>query len=255
MNGLIFRELYLSKKNYIISGFSLLIAVILEVMVRLSLNFGNLSKLEADSFNSTDKVTFYVFIFGISVLTYFVFFSDDSGVILSDVKCKWSTFACTFPVSEVRLVWTKYVIKLCALVLGFIVSILNAFLVCGLSGRTLDGLTVKILCGILVLAAMITFIHTPLMLKFKSAGIVSGIFMGLFALVYFGVAGRLVAFLEEHNAFEDDNEAANALINWLKDIGNTVKPYIIPACVLLVSVTFSAGFGISVRLLKRREKQ
>ncbi len=254
MNGLIFRELYLAKKNYIISGFSLMLIIILEVMVRLSLNFGNLSRLEKSSFNNTDKITFYVFIFGLSILTYLVFFGD-GGVILSDDKCRWSTLFCTFPVSEVRLAWTKYSIKLCGLALGFTISILNAILVCGLSGRTLDGLTVKILLGILALASVITFIYTPLMLKFKSKGIVAGIFVGAFALLYFWTISRLMDFLQEHQTPDsDDDIAVTAMLKWLKDIGNTVKPYVIPVCIVLIFAAFSAGFFSSVRLLKRREK-
>lgn len=252
MKGLIFREMYLAKKNYIICAFSLLLVVILEVMVRLSINFGNLSKLEPGSLNDTDNITFYLFIFGIAAASYAVFLND-GAIVMSDIKCGWQTFSFTIPVSETRLVLVKYVIKLFWLVLIFVFSVLNALMVCGISGRPFDGLLVKVLLGIFALASAITFVYTPLMLKFRSSGVVSGIFMALFALVYFGSMSRVMAFLEEHGS-EDEDAAAEALTAWLKDIANTVKPYVVPAGILLVICTFAAGFFASVRLLKRREK-
>lgn len=252
INGFVFRELYLGKKNYLAIGISTFLALVLEIMIMLSMNFGNLSRLDEESYKTVDLITFYLFIFGIALVFYSAFVGENT--VVSDKKCGWKTFAYTLPVSEKKWVWTKFSIKIAGLVCGLVLSILNALMVCGIRGKEMNSVIFKGLLVAFALMAVVSFVNTTLMIRFKSASVVSGIMFAAFAVIYLSAMNYIRTLLFDRFYIESEEDLdAKALLAWARDIWDRISPFIAPVLIILVIAVFAICFNLCVRIMKRRE--
>ena len=166
MRGLIYRELYLARKSYFTGLFVTLAVMVVGILVRLSTIYGNLAKLDGDSFRIMDVYTYPIFMY-VPLIAALCTFMADSGVILGDSKCRFRVFAYTLPVSDIQLAAVKYIILIGAAVASTLLGILNAAIICGISGKAVSAGIMK---NILIIAAICVFFFSlsiPLLTRFR----------------------------------------------------------------------------------------
>ena len=133
IGALIYRELYISRKYYITNVLVSLIFMVMGILVRLSMLYGNLAGLEEELFNIVDMFTYYGLTYMISYAAFNLV--DNTDVILSDFRSNWRMFSFTLPVTPVKQILAKYIIKLGAFCIAMVISIVNGALMGAFSGR------------------------------------------------------------------------------------------------------------------------
>lgn len=252
MKGLIYRELYLAKKSYITGIFVTLAVMLVGILVRLSTVYGNLAKLDEDSFTITDTYTFYIFMF-LPLIAALNSFMGDKGIIIEDSKCRFNVFAYTLPVSEVQLASVKYIILVCSAAVSFVLGTINAAVICGISGKPLTANIMKVMLIITAVHILFYSLCIPLITKFKSNASADALCIGLVGIVVLILREKMIRwstqFVDETGELD-----AEALIGQfvekaaaIRDIASVCAPFVI-------IVFLAAGFAATVILYKRRAK-
>ena len=133
IGALIYRELYISRKYYITNTLVALLFMVMGILVRLSMLYGNLAGLEEELFDLVDTFTYYGLTYMISYAAFNLV--DNTDVILSDFRSNWRMFSYTLPVTPVKQILSKYIIKLGAFCIAMVISVVNGALIGAFSGR------------------------------------------------------------------------------------------------------------------------
>lgn len=252
MKGMLYRELYLARKTYLVGGVSVILFVLLGVLIRLSLRYGNLADLEEEAFEFVDVASYYAFSY-LPLVLLGITCASDGGVILSDYRSKWCLYSYTLPMKESAFATVKFVMKAGFLVLTFLLGMGNLALFAGLSGKAIEGGSIKILLIVLLVVSMISVAATPMTIRYKSANaviiriviVVIIAFIGFmfwfksrFAVIQAGNDGTLVA-----------DELADLVLEMVIKFRDVLSLYT-PVLLLL---TFVLGYLATVRQLKKRE--
>ena len=154
--GLIFRELYLGRKNIILTMLIWLIFVVVGILFRLSMLYGNMAHRPEADLADAEPVLYNIFMYFPILVLMFVNWSLGRN-IFSDYNSKWSLFAYTTPVSEYKYVGAKFLIMVLMSFMTFALSLANAAVLCKLNGKHFDG---KIIFNVLfiVLIMLIFFL-------------------------------------------------------------------------------------------------
>lgn len=171
MKGLIYRELYLARKTYMVGGIIVVLFVLLGVLIRLSLLYGNLAELEEDAFEFVDIASYYAFSY-LPIVLLGIACSSDGGIIISDYRSKWCLYSYTLPMKEQNHAMVKFVIKVGALLLMFLLGIGNLALFAGLSGRNIESGSIQFLWIVIMLVGVISTVVVPMTIRYKSANAV-----------------------------------------------------------------------------------
>lgn len=258
MKGLIYRELYLSKKSYIAGFVTFLMIFLIGLLFRLSTEYGNLASLEGDAFRSVDIITYYESLYVPPAVMFFAMMAEH-GIIIADFKSKWNTFAYTLPVREEKTVFVKYLILVCSMLAGLIFSILNALIICGISDRPFTFGIVKNILIIMTCILINQAINIPLLMKLRSKAKSDIVFTIAFAMLLFAFSKFIKEiFTKIFSEFSDIENMSEAEVWEL--IGKFVQKIVdfrdkvflfVPIAIIAV---ISAGYYASVRILKGREK-
>lgn len=99
MKGLIFRELYLTRKTYISAFCTYLLITLLLVLINLSISFGNLKDIiSAENGESTKNTIFYISVIIPSAALY-IMSAANFELVDKDMTTRWLTYQYTIPVS------------------------------------------------------------------------------------------------------------------------------------------------------------
>lgn len=254
--GLIYRELQLSKKTYITSIALFLGFTLLGFLVRLSMSYGNLAKLDADTFKSIDLYSYYVFSLLPAVLILFSCIGD-GGVIVSDYRSRWNLFSYTLPVSEKKQAGIKYLIKACSMLLALVLALANAAIIGLISDRGLSFSMVKYILIIMLVAVVLSSITTPMLLKYKSTNAVIFRIVGLFVAAYLIIAMLMMSFINSFRINHPDISGLNfddVFVDELLEKVNKIKVPFLTAAPFVITAIILISFWLTVRRLKRREK-
>jgi len=257
MKGLIYRELYLSKKSYIWGFLDFLIIFVMGMLVRLSVECGNIAKLETldrDIFTSVDILTYYIFLYLPSAVIFFTMMTEH-GIIIADLKSKWNMFSYTLPVSEEKTSLVKYIILVSSMIFGFIFSILNALIICNISNRNFNSGIVKNILIIMTYLLIIQSLNIPLLIKLKSKVKSEIFFMLCFGVIIFTVGKVIVEnFIEklrDYNVSEDETfEFINDFLQKIIDFRDKVFLFV---PIVIIGI-LALGYFATVKILKGREK-
>lgn len=250
MKGMIYRELYLARKTYIVGGIAVVLFVLLGVLIRLSLFYGNLAELEEEAFEFVDLVSYYAFSY-LPLVLLGIACSGDGGVILSDYRSKWCLYSYTLPMKEQNQAMVKFVIKVGFLLLTFLLGIGNLALFAGLSGRSIESGSMQLLLIVIMLVGVISAAVTPMTIRYKSANAVIIRIVIAVILVWIVLAFRMTSIVASLTA--DNLISADAVVDMLfeKLIGfRNVLAMLAPVLLLLALVL---GYLATVRQLKKRE--
>ena len=105
MRGIIFKELYISRKKIYISIATYFFLTLLCVLVKMSAEFGNIRLLDKEAVENTLNIAFYFFVFGLL----FVFTGLLVNNVSADLKSHWSIYQRTLPFTERQLVGAGYI--------------------------------------------------------------------------------------------------------------------------------------------------
>lgn len=124
MKGLVFKELYLSRKTRIIDLVSAAGVVLICVLVRLSALYGNIGRLPEASIENAMKLTYYFMVFGTAVV---LFAGQFATAVKQDEKSGWRAFSHTLPVTEKKIVGSVYILNALSLAVCTLLSWLVLF--------------------------------------------------------------------------------------------------------------------------------
>lgn len=259
MGELIFRELYIGRKFYITNVLVALLFILMCSLVRLSMICGNLARLDSETFELIDTITYYAFTYLVAYGAFSIL--DDPGVILSDYRSNWRIFSYSLPVSPVKRVLVKYIIKLGAFCIAMLMSIINGCIIAAFAGR--DFGTDQILNFFLLVNfwLVVDLLRAPMMLRAKSEKEFQMSMAGYFivmAAIMFPVLGKVtmlmaeIAMESEQNELSDDDAMfimQQRMTEFLGDLHDRVLVWM----PLLTIVILAVGFFVCVQMLKRKE--
>ena len=259
VKSLVYRELYISRKFYITNILVAALFILMSCLVRLSMLYGNLANVDAETFEFLDPLTYYVCTYVVAYGAFSIL--DDPGVILADFRSNWRIFAYSLPVTTVQRVTVKYIIKLGAFCTAMILSIINGALIGALTGR---GFGLFQISNFFLLAnfwLIVNLIRTPIMLRAKTEkgfqASMAGYFIIFMAIMFPLMAkvtaiGAEVAIAAESEDLDPDQQffmLQEKMLGFVKDLHDKILVWM----PLLTAVLLIVGFFICVQMLKRRE--
>lgn len=255
MKGLIYREIYLARKNYFFGFVSYLIVILFGVLARISMLHGNLAKLSEETYNAVDKNTYYAFTLLPALLLFFSLMGE-GGVIVSDYKSKWNMFSYTLPVSEKKQAAVKYGIKAAAMVVSLLLSMLNAAVIGELCGKGFDFGVIKYIFAVMLVAVLFSCAATPMYVKYRSSNAgtlrIFGVCAVIYVIIMIFLQRQLQDFVESHSDISED-KAMDLFADRLVDSAEKLRDVIFIVMPIIIIAAFALGFYFTVRFLKRRE--
>lgn len=258
LKGLVFRELYLGRKSYLLLTAIWLFMIVLGIMIQLSILYGNLSKEPAEELVKTVPTMLSIFTYAPAAILFATV--ANNNVIFSDYSVKWNIFSITTPISEKKYVGAKYLIRACMLVAAFALSIANAAVLYSLADRTLDGMTVTILLWITLAVSIIGVVLGQLAYKYRDKSKSEKMIILYFVILYVIFVGlflyNLLSFKKANPDIDGDmimDAFAGQLeadFGWLSDAFFAAEPFLPFAVIIVLAV----GYFLDVKAMKRREK-
>lgn len=256
--GIVYRELYLNRKRYIV-GFVVYIAMLfIGVLVRMSMDFGNLAHAEEDVFKSMDMVTYYMFTLA-TPLILIISFAETPEIIISDHMTNWTRFSYTFPISTKEAALYKTGISACGYLISVIVSIVNFCIFCPLCDRKFDVFNFKIMMIVMFVSALSATIQQILIYKFKNITLAQTVTSLIFTVILVGVSFGMMIYsksiLKEYIDSPDktEDEAFEIIVNGIIDnIKNFIDVFVIFVPFLIVGI-FVLEYFLTKKILNRRE--
>lgn len=252
MRGLIYRELYLMKKNLIIQMAICFGIFLLEMLVLLSCNFGNLSKL---SDVDDQRETYFSLFLLVITIALFGTLVGDNNVTVSDFKAKWNMYSYTLPVSEYVTAGIKIGKLFVGWVVAFFFSVLNMLIEMAIVHEPFDILYIYYMLGLGLLFLLIGCVTIPLTLRFKNEKTAFGVIAVFYVALMFGISklmgSYIASFKEAHPDLDEmdfDTEMFKALAADAKALLRTWG-WTLP---LLLVVVIAVSYVATVKMLKRR---
>lgn len=257
--GLIYREVYLNRKRYII-GIAVYIAMVLiGILVRMSMSFGNLAHADEEVFNSMDTITYYMF----TLATPFILilsFAETPELIVSDHKSNWSKFSYTFPISPKEMALYKTGIAFTGYLISVVISIINFCIFCPLCDRKFDVFNFKIMTALMFVTCITTALEQIITYKFKNVTltqvVTSLIFTVIFGLCGLGIAVYLGSVIKKYSIDIENGDMSeiNALLDSYADkLKNILDVFVILVPFLILGI-FALEYLLTKKILDRREK-
>lgn len=260
MKGLIFKELYLSRKLRIIDLCVFAMLVIISVLVKLSTLYGNIGHLPE---GSVENVNAFMFTFlGFAITPVALTAGQLTNCVSEDEKSRFRIYSRTLPVTEKQAVGAVYILNLISLGVCTLVSFVMYFVALAMYGRDFKAKHLIVIVGIN--AAIFMLVHLKVSLNYlvrnpkKAAGIFSVVCMALYLGVGFGFMGLMDRHVSKYGYDLGDDEIPDEVMNsffretlmdpfrWLADNAWWLVPTVVAGlCVL--------SYFLSVRGLKRRD--
>lgn len=163
MKGLLYREFYLARKFYLTNIGAAVLFTALCYLVQLSLRVGNLAHGGVDVRDALDPVLYVIAMYMIPFL--FMNTMLDNGVNMSDYKCRWNLFSRCLPVTPVRRVAVKFIVKFSVVFAALAICTVHCAIYSRISGfQPFDMETFLNLFLILDMIALSDLISAPLYL-------------------------------------------------------------------------------------------
>lgn len=252
LKGLIYRELYLMRKNSLLIVFLWFMLSFLGILIRLSILYGNMASMPAKDLEETSPVLFTIFIYLPAFLIMLIPTLTDE-VIYADFASKWNIFAYTTPVSEKRYLGAKYIVKAATFIVGFALSLLSASILCALNSRALDGEIMTGLLFLLLAMSIMSFFSSKLAYKYRERskaqmrGIVAGVILYFLSM---GSVAAICVYLDKQGLEADLEKVITTIKNAVSEYCMAVSPFV-PFTVIAV---LTLSYFRDVKALKRREK-
>lgn len=258
LKGLVFKEIYLGRKKYLVMTAIWLMLAVLGILIRLSIMYGNMSGMSPEELADTEPVMYYIFSYlPAFILMYSTVGSTDD--IYSDNSSGWTIFSITAPISEGRYIGIKYLVKTAMIILAFGLSLCNSAILCALNDKSFNKQAVTILFFIMLLVLAVTVISRYTAYKYNSKSKAEAIQLlyGVGAyLVVMGGAWLWYKSFKKTHSYLSQGEFSNKLRQTLFGLYSDFKNVFFSSTqivILLMLFTLIAGYSLEVRMLKRRK--
>ncbi len=251
---LLYREMMMSGKN-LINGFIGTVAlIIVAILIQMSINFGNLSKL-GDEFDELIRMLHLaLLVLPVGVIAGVI----DSVALTSinDVEAKWSRYRLSLPVPPVRLALAKYTYTLLLIVAGIAYSSVYILIMKLIGNNAVTVSNIKIVGIAFCVFIMFQILMQVLGMFYRSydkAGItIVVVFFGTYTLA--GVVAVSSMFIN----FEASVDFFRGIFSSLKDLtlSETIVKFsgALPVFVIATVILYIIGFFLTALLYKRRER-
>lgn len=241
MKGLIYRELYLTRKTYISAFSTYLLITLLLVLINLSMSFGNLKDIiSSENGESTKNTLFYISVIIPSAVLYLMS-AANFELVDKDMTTKWLTFQYTIPVSTKKCAFVKILIITISIIIAFALSMVNMALFCALYGRSPDRILMGVLTFLMPLTAIgaIALVSLTLLFRNSTAAVIA------ISAVAFAVAYPLMMKLIMASEIDLDSISLMPYLNRLADF-TCLYP-------IIAIVTLAIGQLVLTAALDRRD--
>ena len=162
MKGLIYRELYLIRKTLIITLLVVAVFVVMMSLVCISTYAGNLKGEEGVIEIFYPQAYFYAACIALVGMGY-----GHNDVIQKDYQSRWQLFSYTLPVSDKKIIASKFIVRGILLLAGLVLALLAEVIISAAAKMPVSADHIK---NILIIGAVMTvgFSEIPLMLRFKN---------------------------------------------------------------------------------------
>ena len=162
MKGLIYRELYLIRKTIVITLLVYFIFVAMMSLVCISTYAGNLKGVDGVIEIFYPQAYFYAACIALVGMGY-----GHNDIIQKDYQSRWQLFSYTLPVSDRKLIASKFIVRSILLLAGLVLAILAELIIAAAAKMPVSVNHIK---NILIIGAVMTvgFSEIPLMLRFKN---------------------------------------------------------------------------------------
>ncbi|WP_295092302.1 ABC-2 transporter permease [Ruminococcus sp.] len=249
MKGLIYREFYLTRKTIALTLLVYFVFVAMLSLVFISTYAGNLRGEEGVIEAFYPQAYFYAAFIAILGMCY-----GHNDVIQKDYQSHWQLYSYTLPVSEKKIVASKFIMRGILLLSGLVLAVIAEVILSAAARMPISFPHIKV---IFIICAFMTigFSEIPLMLRFKSqnkAAIITLLACAPFiaAMFYFGYKFLKFCMAEATRIYGETTDETLAKIfepyfEKVRDIGFIVAPLFAAGMLLLL-------FWWSVKELKRR---
>ena len=162
MKGLIYREFYLIRKTTVITLLVYFIFGAMMSLVCISTYAGNLKGEEGVIEGVYPQVYFYAACIALVGMGY-----GHNDIIQKDYQSRWQLFSYTLPVSDKKIIASKFIVRGILLLAGLVLAILAEVIIAAAAKMPVSADHIK---NILIIGAVMTvgFSEIPLMLRFKN---------------------------------------------------------------------------------------
>ncbi|MGN1101601.1 MAG: hypothetical protein ACI4RG_05360, partial [Huintestinicola sp.] len=236
--GLIFRELYLTRKTYISAFSTYLLITLLLVLINLSISFGNLKDIiSAENGETTKNMIFYISVIIPSAALY-IMSAANFELVDKDMNTKWLTYQYTIPVSTKKCAFVKILIIAVSIIIAFALSMANMALFCTLYGRSPDRILMGVLTFLMPLTALGAIALVSLTLFFRnSTAAVIAILAAVLVIAYPFMLELIIASESDLDSF-----SVMPYLNRLADF-TCLYPFIAIAVLVIGQPVLTAALG------------
>ncbi|MBR5684063.1 MAG: ABC-2 transporter permease [Ruminococcus sp.] len=185
MKGLIYREFYLIRKTLILTLLVYFVFVAMMSLVCISTYAGNLRGVKGVIEAFYPQAYFYAACIALVGMGY-----GNNDVIQKDYQSRWQLYTYTLPVSDKKIIASKFIVRGILLLAGLVLAILAEVIIAAAAKMPVSTDHIK---NILIIGALMTvgFSEIPLMLRFKNQNKTAIIILLAFApilaaMFYFG---------------------------------------------------------------------
>lgn len=246
--ALLYKELVISKQSLISQAWSFSFLMLFGWAIALSFEIGNLGKAmdladDEEMVRIIGNTVFYMFNYiGIYIATCFLM---NNKMPISDIQSNWRTFAFTMPVNNHHKAAVAVFMKICNIVTGLAVSILNAVVLSAILDVEFEMLlnikvfAIMLLFGIILDCTSSFFIYRARTVK--EANIATFASMGIAAVIIMGI----------YFYFKPKFDKGAGLMGIISEAANVIDSVGIWA-MLLVPVLLAANYYVCCRAMDRR---
>lgn len=254
MKGLIYRELYLSRKPIYMMLLAYVVFVGMLSLVIISTYAGNLAN-DPEAPQMRDYLYSQMYIYAGFIALIGVTYGHND-IIEKDYKSKWQLYSYTLPVNEKKIIASKFIVRGGLLLAGFLLAVLAEVVFAVSAKKSVSPEHFKNILLMLMLYGFICVGDIPFMLRMKSqakaAAVGVAVFTPVLAALFYGTI-KFVKFCtrEGRRLYPDmDSDAAikkvaMPYITKCRDIAMWIAPFLLVAAVVIC-------YFWAVKELKRR---
>lgn len=246
MKGIIFKELYISRKRFYIAAATYLSILLMCILVKLSAVHGNLRLLNEETVKYTERVTFYLAVFGLLIaIAGFVVNNAES-----DKTTHWDNYRRTIPYTEKQIVGAVYISNAIMLGSAIIVHTLVSLVVCAIFGEQFEAWFFFAFIAFCLIIYLVNAFSLFCQYRFRDPKKAKLVYSAVLFVIYFGVCTSLMLALVSNGSNDDPAKTEQ----FLKDTGRSfvefVKKYswtVFVATAALITLLFFASVKACAR--------
>lgn len=245
MKRLLYKDLIISRKFYIMAFIYCMLFATCAFLVRLSMSCGNISNNEEALYSLKNNLWILQYTPCVCMM---ISFANDGGAMYSDINSGWLRFCSTTALREETVVISKMLSRFISVTAAYVFGYIYLLIFSIVGG---DYITLEIAAGltsVYVVSLILSFsnIMTVFIIKKKQmVQLIAVVIVGVVSTVFSWV---LMAKIDTLQATKEVD-----LLLFLKSEIEKIKPYILPVLIAVLAAVVFISYVVSVKMLKRRE--